>query len=72
VTRPFDGKVQQCGNGNMIALSAASKENVDAIHAKALSLGATDEGKPGDRGGGFYAGYFRDLDGNKIAAYCMG
>ncbi|MEP7211178.1 MAG: VOC family protein [Alphaproteobacteria bacterium] len=72
VTRPFDGKVQQCGNGNMIALSAASKEKVDAVHAKAMALGATDEGKPGDRGGGFYGAYFRDLDGNKIAAYCMG
>jgi catechol 2,3-dioxygenase-like lactoylglutathione lyase family enzyme len=71
VTRPFDGKAQNCGNGNMIALSASSKENVDAIHARAIALGGTDEGKPGDRGGGFYAGYFRDLDGNKLAAYCM-
>jgi catechol 2,3-dioxygenase-like lactoylglutathione lyase family enzyme len=72
VTRPFDGKVQQCGNGNMIALAASSRENVDAIYARALALGGVDEGEPGDRGGNFYAAYFRDLDGNKLAAYHMG
>jgi hypothetical protein len=39
----------------------------------ALNLGGTDEGAPGPRGGdGFYAGYFRDLDGNKLNAFCMG
>jgi catechol 2,3-dioxygenase-like lactoylglutathione lyase family enzyme len=38
----------------------------------ALELGGTDEGAPGPRGdGGFYAGYFRDLDGNKLNAFCM-
>ena len=31
-----------------------------------------DEGAPGVRGGGFYVGYFRDLDGNKLNAFCMG
>ena len=43
------------------------------LYEKALSLGATDEGEPRDRGSsmGFYGGYFRDLDGNKIVAYCM-
>ena len=31
----------------------------------------TDEGAPGPRGDQFYAGYFRDLDGNKLNAFCM-
>jgi len=72
VTKPYDGKTQHCGNGNMIALRCPSKEKVDAFYAKAISLGGADEGKPGDRGGGFYAAYFRDLDGNKLCAFTMG
>jgi predicted lactoylglutathione lyase len=53
-------------------LAASSKEQVDAVYAKALELGAKDEGAPGPRGDGFYAGYFRDLDGNKLNAFFMG
>lgn len=45
---------------------------VDTLYAKALSLGATDEGPAGPRGEGFDAGYFRDLDGNKVNVFCMG
>ena len=55
----------------MVALLMKSPEQVDALHAKALELGGTDEGAPGARGGGFYAAYFRDLDGNKLNAFCM-
>jgi predicted lactoylglutathione lyase len=55
----------------MVALLVKSPEQVDALHAKALELGGSDEGAPGARGGGFYAGYFRDLDGNKLNAFCM-
>ena len=48
-------------------------QQVDALYQKAISLGAADEGRPGPRGdAGFYAGYFRDLDGNKLNAFCMG
>ncbi|MEZ5937235.1 MAG: VOC family protein [Hyphomonadaceae bacterium] len=72
VFQPYDGQTQACGNGNMIALAAGSQENVDKLHAKALSLGGADEGAPGDRGGGFYGAYFRDLDGNKLALYHLG
>lgn len=72
VTKPYDGLVQNRGNGNMIALRCPSTEKVDALHAKALSLGAADEGAPGDRGGSFYAAYFRDLDGNKLCVFTMG
>jgi len=73
VTKPFDGKPATVGNGVMVALRMDSKEKVDAFYRKAIELGATDEGAPGPRGeGGFYAGYFRDLDGNKLNAFYMG
>ncbi len=69
VVNPFDKNAASVGNGVMVALRADSHDQVDALHAKALGLGGTDEGLPGDRGGGFYAAYFRDLDGNKLAAF---
>ena len=72
VTKPFDGRPPTVGNGVMVALAAGSREKVDALYRKAMELGATDEGKPGPRGDGFYAGYFRDLDGNKLNAFHMG
>ena len=72
VIKPFNGNPATVGNGGMIALAASSKEQVDRLHAKALSLGGTDEGAPGQRGDGFYACYFRDLDGNKFAAVFFG
>ena len=72
VIRPFDKKPATVGNGVMVALAANSKEQVDAIHRKALELGGTDEGAPGPRGDGFYAGDCRDLDGNKLNAFVIG
>jgi predicted lactoylglutathione lyase len=72
VIKPFDGKAATVGTGVMVALAASSKEQVDAVHKKALALGGKDEGAPGPRGPGFYAGYFRDLDGNKLNAFFMG
>ncbi len=72
VTRPFDDEPSTVGNGMMIALIAKSPEVVDQVHAKALELGGADEGAPGPRGeGGFYGGYFRDLDGNKLVCFHM-
>jgi len=59
----------------MVALFLDSRDKVDALHKKALELGGTNEGNPGFRPAendkGFYAGYFRDLDGNKLNAFCM-
>lgn len=69
ITKPFDGKAATVGNGTMVAIEVTSREQVDALHAKAMSLGASDEGAPGERMPGFYAGYFRDLDGNKLNVY---
>lgn len=63
---PENGQPATIGNGVMIALSASSPAQVDLLHAKALELGGTDEGQPGYRVDGFYAAYFRDLDGNKL------
>ena len=71
VMKPFDGQPATVGNGTMVALTADNPEQVQALHAKALALGGTDEGTPGPRGHGFYGAYFRDLDGNKLAAFCF-
>jgi catechol 2,3-dioxygenase-like lactoylglutathione lyase family enzyme len=68
---PFDKQPATHGNGTMVALAVHKPEQVDALYAKALALGAADEGKPGPRGPGFYAGYFRDPDGNKLNFFCM-
>lgn len=72
VTKPFDKKPATVGNGVMVALMVDSTAKVDALHRKALQLGGSDEGAPGPRGEGFYAGYFRDLDGNKLNFFCTG
>ncbi len=72
VTKPFDGKPATVGNGVMVALAVDTPAKVDSLYKKAIELGGTDEGGPGPRGdSGFYAAYFRDLDGNKLNAFCM-
>ena len=71
LTKPFDGKPATVGNGVMVALEAQDRAQVDRIYKLALSLGAKDEGAPGQRSEGFYAAYFRDLDGNKLNAFVM-
>jgi catechol 2,3-dioxygenase-like lactoylglutathione lyase family enzyme len=71
IAKPYDGEPATIGNGTMIGLSAANPEEVHSVYEKAIQLGATDEGEPGPRGtGGFYGGYFRDLDGNKLVVFC--
>ena len=72
ITNPYDKKAATVGNGVMVALQVDSKEKVDKLYKKALELGGTDEGPAGPRGDGFYAGYFRDLDGNKLNFFYMG
>lgn len=69
---PNDGKPATVGNGVMVAIAMDSPEKVDRLYKKAIELGATDEGPAGPRGESFYAGYFRDLDGNKLNFFCMG
>ena len=72
LTRPFNGNPASVGNGVMLALEAKYKDQVQRLYDLALANGGTDEGAPGPRGEGFYAGYFRDPDGNKLNAFVMG
>jgi catechol 2,3-dioxygenase-like lactoylglutathione lyase family enzyme len=73
IIKPHNGLPATWGNGTMVALVVDSKEKVDKLYKKAIALGAKDEGPAGPRGdSGFYAGYFRDLDGNKLNFFCMG
>lgn len=72
IQHPFDGKPATVGNGMMVALQARDPEHVQALYDLALANGGADEGAPGPRAGGaFFAGYFRDPDGNKLNAFCM-
>jgi catechol 2,3-dioxygenase-like lactoylglutathione lyase family enzyme len=69
VTRPYDGGEASVSNGGMVAIQVENKDQVAAIHAKALELGGTCEGKPGPRMAFGDFAYFRDLDGNKLAVF---
>ena len=71
VIKPYDGNEATAGNGTMVALAVDAPDKVHAMHAKAMELGGANEGDPGPRAGNFYAGYFRDPDGNKLNAFCM-
>ena len=72
VLKPADGKPACHANGGTISFVAPSRAAVDAFHKAAIGLGGKDEGAVGPRGfwPNAYAGYCRDLDGNKLAAYC--
>jgi catechol 2,3-dioxygenase-like lactoylglutathione lyase family enzyme len=72
VNRPQNGEPATFGNGTMFALEMDNKDQVAALHTKALELGGTCEGEPGPRGAFGEFAYFRDLDGNKLAAYFSG
>ena len=70
---PYNEKKQDSGNGNMIAIPGGSPEGVGKLYAKAIELGATDDGEPGSRiENVFYGAYVRDADNNKICFFHMG
>lgn len=71
-TKPHDGKAASVGNGVMVAFEAKDQDQVKRLYDIALAHGGADEGPPGPRGDGFFAGYFRDPDGNKLNAFVMG
>lgn len=72
LTQPFDGQPATVGNGTMVALQVDTTDKVQEIYDIALAHGGSDEGAPGPRGDdGFYAGYFRDPDGNKLNVFTM-
>ncbi|MEW9526296.1 VOC family protein [Agrobacterium radiobacter] len=69
VYQPFNGEPATVGNGGMVAFLAPSTEAVSVAHAGGLEHGGTDEGGPGPRphyGEGYFDGYLRDPDGNKV------
>ena len=68
---PYDQNNPAPGNGNMIAIPGGSREGVDKLYQKAIQLGASDEGEPGERLPVFYGAYVRDLDGNKLCFFEM-
>jgi catechol 2,3-dioxygenase-like lactoylglutathione lyase family enzyme len=72
IMTPFDGQPATVGNGVMIGLAVDSHDMVVQVFAKAMELGCKDEGAVGPRGDSFYAGYFRDLEGNKLCVFCAG
>jgi len=75
IMKPYDGQPATVGNGVMVGIAADSRDQVDRMYKKAIELGGADEGPPGLRaegGDGFYAAYFRDLDGNKLDVFCYG
>lgn len=76
IGKPYDGGPATAGNGVMMALVVDTRDKVEALHAKALAMGGSDEGAPGVRGEegeqAFYGGYFRDLDGNKLCVFRIG
>ena len=72
VLGPYDGGEACVGNGMMGGFDFDSREEVDAFHAKAIALGGSCEGAPGERMPGVYFAYFRDLDGNKLCGYKFG
>ncbi len=71
VCLPADGADQSCGNGQMVAIPGGSPEGAAELYNKAIELGATDEGAPGQRVDFFYGAYVRDLDGNKLCFFHM-
>jgi predicted lactoylglutathione lyase len=71
ISQPADGNPATVGNGVMVALGVENTDQVDKIYTKAIELGGACEGPAGPRSDSFYAGYFRDLDGNKLNAFCM-
>mgnify|MGYP003394894774 FL=1 len=70
LAEPHNKMPATVGNGVMIAFSVDNPAKVDALYKKALELGGSDEGPPGDRGDKYYGAYFRDLDGNKLNFHC--
>ncbi len=71
VLKPANGQPACHANGGTISFAAPNRAAVAAFHETALAAGGTDEGPVGPRGWApnAYAGYVRDLDGNKLAAY---
>lgn len=73
VLKPANGQPASVGNGVTVSFEAPTRAAINAFHATAVAAGGKDEGAPGTRDWAphAYAAYVRDLDGNKLAAYCF-
>ena len=70
ITKPFNGETATFGNGTMLALKVSCLDKVKDMYKLAMQLNANCEGAPAPRNNGaYFAAYFRDLDGNKIAVF---
>jgi catechol 2,3-dioxygenase-like lactoylglutathione lyase family enzyme len=70
VAPPYNREAPLPGNGIMPGLRCATRAEIDAAYAAAMTHGGTDEGPPGLRplyGPTFYGAYVRDPDGNKMS-----
>lgn len=73
ICEPYNKEAAAPGNGTMVAITADSKEQAKALYEKAIALGASDEGEPGQRiPDMFYGAYCRDPDGNKLCFFVFG
>ena len=67
VCTPFNQEPASAGNGTMVAFAQKGKAEVDAMYNKAIALGASCDGAPGERiPNAFYGAYVKDADGNKL------
>ncbi len=73
VIKPYNKKDASVGNGSQLMFGAKDQNAVIAFHRTALALGGYDEGKPGlrDYAENYFGAYVRDLDGNKLHAFCI-
>lgn len=72
---PHDGQPASVGNGTHICFTAPSRDAIHEFHAAGVVAGGTDDGAPGPRehyAPGYYGGFLRDPDGNKIEAVRFG
>lgn len=73
VCEPYDKQAPTPGNGVMIAFPTSTKAEAETLYHRAIELGATDEGAPGQRiPDQFYGAYVRDPDGNKMCFFVFG
>lgn len=70
ICEPYNKEAPHPGNGTMLAFPGGSRDGAAALYDKAIKLGATCDGAPGQRiEDMFYGAYVRDADGNKLCFY---
>lgn len=70
ICEPFNEEDPHPGNGVMVAFPGGSKAGADALYHRAIELGATCDGAPGQRVPDmFYGAYVKDADGNKLCFF---